>query len=71
MNKVTPGNRLTTEIDGLVHSTNYTVGVFGVDEVGQPYKAPTVNSSTMESKNVHGLFFQSHLHYFIIICTAF
>ena len=66
MNKVTPGNRLTTEIDGLVHSTNYTVEVFGVDEVGQPYKTPTVNSSTKKSKKLSSWF---HFFFVIIIFT--
>ena len=68
MNKVTPGNRLTTEIDGLVHSTNYTVEVFGVDEVGQPYKTPTVNSSTKKSKKLN-LWFQ--LFFFSLSSSLF
>ena len=44
--KVTHGNQLSTEITGLMHLTNYTVEVFGVDEQGQPYRTPAVNTRT-------------------------
>ena len=48
--KITYGNQLTTEITGLSHSTNYTVLVIGVDELGQPYRSMVVNATTQESK---------------------
>ncbi len=34
-----PGNKTTTVIQGLRPSTEYRVGVFGVDSIGQPYKS--------------------------------
>ena len=49
-NEITHGNHLTTEITGLSHSTNYTVMVIGVDELGQPYRSMAVNATTQESK---------------------
>ena len=49
-NKITYGNQLTTELTGLSHSTNYTVMVIGVDELGQPYRSMVVNVTTQESK---------------------
>ena len=47
--KVTHGDQLNMEISGLVHSTNYTVEVFGVDEGGQPYRTLAVNTRTKNS----------------------
>ena len=54
-NKVTDGNQLTTELTGLSHSTNYTVVVIGVDELGQPYRSMAVNATTQESKKTFSL----------------
>ena len=51
--EVKDGSRLSAEIDGLVHSTNYAVTVFGVDERGRPYKTIEVNATTRNSKNVY------------------
>lgn len=51
--EVQDGSRLSAEIDGLVHSTNYGVTVFGVDERGQLYKTIEVNATTRNSKNVY------------------
>ena len=49
-NKVARGNQLTTEIIGLKHSTNYTLEVFGIDERGNPYRTPEVDTRTQNSK---------------------
>ena len=49
-NKVARGNQLTTEITGLKHSTNYTLEVFGIDELGNPYRTPEVDTRTQNSK---------------------
>ncbi|XP_078364332.1 uncharacterized protein LOC144648698 isoform X1 [Oculina patagonica] len=43
-----PGNATTTVIKGLIPSTKYRVGVFGVDSIGQPYKS--LESVTTTSK---------------------
>ena len=51
--EVTDGSRLSTEIDGLKHRTNYEVTVFGVDELGVPYKTLEVNATTKNSKKVY------------------
>ena len=48
-NKVTRGNQLTTEITGLKHSTNYTLEIFGIDELGNPYRTPEVATRTKNS----------------------
>jgi len=53
--EVTDGSRLSAEIGGLDHSTNYDVMVFGVDERGRPYKTLEVNATTRSSKNVCAL----------------
>ncbi|KAL9953476.1 hypothetical protein ACROYT_G040898 [Oculina patagonica] len=44
--KITDGKILSTEIDGLQQSTTYRVQVFGVDELGRPYKTLEVNAET-------------------------
>ena len=51
--EVKDGSRLSAEIDGLAHSTNYAITVFGVDERGWPYKTIEVNATTRNSKSVY------------------
>lgn len=51
--EVTDGSRLSTEIDGLKHRTNYEVTVFGVDELGGPYKTLEVKATTKNSKKIY------------------
>ena len=41
LHQVVDGDRLTTEINGLTHSTNYTVEVVGIDTLRKPYKTPS------------------------------
>ncbi|KAL9986055.1 hypothetical protein ACROYT_G000121 [Oculina patagonica] len=49
-----PENTTTTVIKGLSPSTKYRVGVFGVDNIGQPYKSlesvPTTNKAFCGSR---------------------
>ena len=50
LHQVVDGDQLTTEINGLTHSTNYTVEVFGIDAMGKPYKTPSEATMTANSK---------------------
>jgi len=46
--KTVPGNTTSTVIKGLKPSTKYRVGVFGIDNVGQPYKSLESVTTTKE-----------------------
>ena len=59
--EVTDGGRLSTEIGGLDHLTNYEVTVFGVDERGRPYKTLEVNATTRNCKNVYSILTRNKL----------
>ena len=74
--KVTHGSQLTTEITGLLPSENYTVEVFGIDDIGNTYKTLAVNTRTKNSKIIDistlfhcliGLFFIAFISYNTIL----
>ena len=44
------GEHFSAEINGLAQSTNYTVEVVGIDEMGQPYKTPSEDTRTKNCK---------------------
>lgn len=67
--EVTDGSRLSKGIDGLKHRTNYEVTVFGVDELGDPYKALEVNATTKNSKKVNCT--KVNLKVIFLICMPF
>jgi len=46
--EIVPGNTTAKDIMGLIPSTMYRVEVYGVDEVGQPYKRLEIVISTKE-----------------------
>ena len=50
LHHIVDGDQLTTEINGLTHSTNYTVEVFGIDTMGKPYKTPSEATMTANPK---------------------
>ena len=50
LHQVVNGDQLTTEINGLTHSTNYSVEVVGIDTVGKPYKTPSEVTMTTNRK---------------------
>ena len=59
LHQVVDGDQLTTEINGLTYSTNYTVEVVGIDTIGKPYKTPQEATMTANRKrrNVTVFFF--------------
>ena len=59
LHQVVDGDQLTTEINGLTYSTNYTVEVVGIDTMGKPYKTPQEATMTANRKrrNVTVFFF--------------
>ena len=50
LHQVVNGDQLTTEINGLTYSTNYSVEVLGVDTMGKPYKTPSEATMTANRK---------------------
>ena len=50
LHQIVSGDRSTTEIKGLTHSTNYSVEVVGIDTVGKPYKTPSEATMTTNRK---------------------
>ncbi|CAH3172193.1 unnamed protein product, partial [Porites evermanni] len=46
LHQIVSGDRSTTEINGLTHSTNYSVEVVGIDTMGKPYKTPSEATMT-------------------------
>ena len=57
LHQVVNGDQLTTEINGLTYSTNYSVEVVGVDTMGKPYKTPSEATVTANRKRETPLFF--------------
>ena len=57
LHQVVNGDQLTTEINGLTYSTNYSVEVVGVDTMGKPYKTPSEATMTANRKRETPLFF--------------
>ena len=57
LHQVVDGDQLTTEINGLTYSTNYSVEVVGVDTMGKPYKTPSEATVTANRKRETPLFF--------------
>ena len=57
LHQVVNGDQLTTEINGLTYSTNYSVEVVGVDTMGKPYKTPSEATMTANRKGETPLFF--------------
>ena len=50
LHQVVDGDQLTTEINGLTYSTNYTVEVVGIDAMRTPYKTPQEATTTANRK---------------------
>ena len=50
LHQVVDEDQLTTEINGLTYSTNYTVEVVGIDAMGKPYKTPSEATMTANRK---------------------
>ena len=50
LHQVVNGDQLTTEINGLTYSTNYSVEVVGIDTMGKPYKTPSEATMTANRK---------------------
>ena len=50
LHQIVNGDQLTTEINGLTHSTNYAVEVVGIDTMGKPYKTPSEATMTANRK---------------------
>ena len=50
LHQVVNGDQLTTEINRLTHSTNYSVEVVGIDTMGKPYKTPSEATKTTNRK---------------------
>ena len=57
LHQVVNGDQLTTEVNGLTYSTNYSVEVVGVDTMGNPYKTPSEATMTANRKRETPLFF--------------
>ena len=57
LHQVVNGDQLTTEINGLTYSTNFSVEVVGVDTMGKPYKTPSEATVTANRKGETPLFF--------------
>ena len=52
VHKIVHGKEEKTEMTGLLPSTQYTVEVFGIDKMGQPYRTLEVQARTLNGKNV-------------------
>ena len=46
------GREEKTEMTGLLSSSQYTVEVFGIDKMGQPYRTLEVQARTLTGENV-------------------
>ena len=66
LHQVVNGDQLTTEINGLTHSTNYSVEVVGIDTVGKPYKTPSEVTMTRNRKRK-----DASVCLFILFCFVF
>ena len=47
VHKIVSGREEKTEMTGLLSSSQYTVEVFGIDKMGQPYKTLEVQARTL------------------------
>ena len=52
VHKIVPGREEKTEMTGLLSSSEYTVEVFGIDKIGQPYRTLKVQARALTGKNV-------------------
>ena len=57
LHQIVSGDRSTTEINGLTHSTNYSVEVVGIDTMGKPYKTPSEATKTANRKRGNAFVF--------------
>ena len=64
LHQVVDGDQLTTEINGLTYSTNYTVEVVGIDAMGKPYKTPSEATMTANRKRRNATVFL----FFVLFC---
>ena len=71
LHQVVNGDQLTTEINGLTYSTNYSVEVVGIDTMGKPYKTPLEATMTANRKRETPLFFVFVFVFFSVnrVCT--
>ena len=66
LHQIVSGDRSTTEINGLTHSTNYSVEVVGIDTVGKPYKTPSEVTMTTNRKRRN-----ASVCLFVLFCFVF
>ena len=52
VHKIVHGTQEKTEMTGLLSSTQYTVDVFGIDKMGQPFRTLEVQARTLTGKSV-------------------
>ena len=56
VHKIVNGREERTELTGLLSSSKYIVEVFGIDEMGQPYKTLEVQAMTLNGKKLFHVF---------------
>ena len=56
VHKVVNGREETTEMTGLFSSSQYTIEVFAIDKMGQPYRTLEVHARTLTGKTNCTLF---------------
>ena len=72
LHQIVSGDRSTTEINGLTHSTNYSVEVVGIDTMGKPYKTPSEATKTANRKRGNAfVFFFFYLCEFVFCFVLF
>ena len=54
--KIVNGKEGKTEMTGLLSSSQYTVELFGIDKMGQPYKTLEVQARTLNGKKLFHVF---------------
>lgn len=52
VHKIVKGAEDKTEMTALLASSQYSVEIFGVDRLGQPYRTLPVQASTLNGKNI-------------------
>ena len=50
VHKIVNGREDKTEMTGLLSSSQYTIEVFGIDQMGQPYRTLEVHARTLTGK---------------------
>ena len=50
VHKIVNGREDKTEMTGLLSSSQYTIEVFGIDQMGQPYRTLEVHAGTLTGK---------------------